>query len=145
MSVGNADKGLMPAEEVKRRVQPFIDENLPLVLTQVSPAHCCQHRCLLLSIYVPIVAYVNSVTMPVDARKVALHYQRRCPSLDRCPTWLLLCITAATILSVGLKSSTMPISGSCAAGNRFTIMCQSSSTYTYVSVCHNLYAKSCYN
>ncbi|DBA84041.1 TPA: hypothetical protein ACH3X1_006523 [Trebouxia sp. C0004] len=34
MSVGNADKGLMPAEEVKRRVQPFIDENLPLVLTQ---------------------------------------------------------------------------------------------------------------
>ncbi len=47
MSVGNADKGLMPAEEVKRRVQPFIDENLPLVLTQVSPAHCWQHRCLL--------------------------------------------------------------------------------------------------
>ncbi|KAL0028740.1 hypothetical protein WJX79_003641 [Trebouxia sp. C0005] len=34
MSVGNADKGLMPAEEVKRRIQPFIDENLPVVLTQ---------------------------------------------------------------------------------------------------------------
>jgi len=34
MSVGNADKGLMPIEEVKRRVRPFIDENLPLVLTQ---------------------------------------------------------------------------------------------------------------
>lgn len=54
MSVGNADKGLMPAEEVKRRIQPFIDENLPVVLTQVSPAHCCQLRWLLLSIWLPI-------------------------------------------------------------------------------------------
>ena len=45
MSVGNADKGLMPIEEVKRRVQPFLDENLPLVLTQVFPVlkftNCC--------------------------------------------------------------------------------------------------------
>ena len=40
MSVGNADKGLMPAEEVKRRVQPFIDESLPLVLTQEPIAAC---------------------------------------------------------------------------------------------------------
>lgn len=34
MSVGNADKGMLPVEEIRRRVQPFIDENLPLVLTQ---------------------------------------------------------------------------------------------------------------
>ena len=36
LSVGNADKGLMPIEEIQRRVQPFIDQNLPLVLTQAS-------------------------------------------------------------------------------------------------------------
>lgn len=35
MSVGNADKGLLPIDEIKRRVQPFVDENLPVVLTQV--------------------------------------------------------------------------------------------------------------
>ena len=38
LSVGNADKGMLPLDEVKRRVQPFIDEKLPLVLTQV-PLH----------------------------------------------------------------------------------------------------------
>ena len=36
LSVGNADKGLLPLEEVRRRIQPFISENLPLVLTQVG-------------------------------------------------------------------------------------------------------------
>lgn len=36
LSVGNADKGLLPLEEVRRRIQPFISENLPLVLTQVD-------------------------------------------------------------------------------------------------------------
>lgn len=35
MSVGNADKGMLPIDEIKRRVQPFIEENLPIVLTQV--------------------------------------------------------------------------------------------------------------
>lgn len=35
LSVGNADKGLLPVEDIRRRVQPFIDENLPVVLTQV--------------------------------------------------------------------------------------------------------------
>lgn len=34
LSVGNADKGLLPVEDIRRRVQPFIDENLPVVLTQ---------------------------------------------------------------------------------------------------------------
>ena len=78
MSVGNADKGLMPAEEVKRRVQPFIDENLPLVLTQVSPSHCCQLRCLLLATWLPIAvdelpmvvhicAYVDCVSVKMSA------------------------------------------------------------------------------
>ena len=36
LSVGNADKGLLPIEEIRRRVEPFVTENLPLVLTQVS-------------------------------------------------------------------------------------------------------------
>ena len=35
MSIGNADKGMLPIDEIKRRVQPFVEENLPLVLTQV--------------------------------------------------------------------------------------------------------------
>ncbi|KAL3139080.1 hypothetical protein ABBQ32_005876 [Trebouxia sp. C0010 RCD-2024] len=34
MSVGNADKGMLPIDEIKKRVQPFVDENLPIVLTQ---------------------------------------------------------------------------------------------------------------
>lgn len=37
MSVGNADKGMLPIDEIKKRVQPFVDENLPIVLTQVMP------------------------------------------------------------------------------------------------------------
>lgn len=45
MSVGNADKGMLPIEEVERRVQPFIEENLPIVLTQVMQppklSPCC--------------------------------------------------------------------------------------------------------
>lgn len=36
LSVGNADKGMLPIEEVRRRVEPFVSENLPLVLTQVT-------------------------------------------------------------------------------------------------------------
>lgn len=41
LSVGNADKGLLPVEEVRRRIEPFISENLPLVLTQVSIKFSC--------------------------------------------------------------------------------------------------------
>ena len=47
MSVGNADKGMLPFEEIKRRVQPFIEENLPIVLTQVMQPP--QAVCLLLA------------------------------------------------------------------------------------------------
>ena len=36
MSIGNADKGTLPNDEIRRRVQPFINEKLPLVLTQAS-------------------------------------------------------------------------------------------------------------
>ena len=35
LSVGNADKGLLPLETVQQRIQPFIDAHLPLVVTQV--------------------------------------------------------------------------------------------------------------
>lgn len=42
MSVGNADKGMLPIGEIKKRVQPFVEENLPIVLTQVMPVP--QHR-----------------------------------------------------------------------------------------------------
>ena len=35
LSVGNPDKGLLPLDEIKRRVQPFIDSHTPLVVVQV--------------------------------------------------------------------------------------------------------------
>ena len=49
MSVGNADKGMLPIDEIKRRVQPFIEENLPIVLTQVMqiPQTVCLLLCIL--------------------------------------------------------------------------------------------------
>ena len=36
LSIGNADKGLLPLEEIQRRVAQFIQAGLPLVVTQVS-------------------------------------------------------------------------------------------------------------
>lgn len=49
MSVGNADKGMLPLDEIKRRVQPFIEEKLPIVLTQVMqiPKPVCWLPCIL--------------------------------------------------------------------------------------------------
>ena len=38
MSVGNPDKGVMPLEEVRKRVQQFIEADVPLVVTHVSSA-----------------------------------------------------------------------------------------------------------
>ena len=40
LSVANPDKGLLPIDEVRRRLQPFVDQGLPLVITKVrhSPA-----------------------------------------------------------------------------------------------------------
>ena len=35
LSVGNPDKGIMPIEECRRRVQQFIDANLPVLVTKV--------------------------------------------------------------------------------------------------------------
>lgn len=50
MSVGNADKGMLPIDEVIRRVQPFVEENLPIVLTQVMqpPQAVCWLLCIFL-------------------------------------------------------------------------------------------------
>lgn len=36
LSIGNADKGLLPMEEIKRRVSQFTSAGIPLVLTQVG-------------------------------------------------------------------------------------------------------------
>ena len=36
LSIGNADKGLLPLEEIKRRVAQFTSLGLPLVVTQVG-------------------------------------------------------------------------------------------------------------
>jgi hypothetical protein len=36
LSIGNADKGLLPLEEIKRRVAQFTTLGLPLVVTQVG-------------------------------------------------------------------------------------------------------------
>ena len=36
LSVGNPDKGLLPLEELRHRVQQFLDAELPLVVTHVS-------------------------------------------------------------------------------------------------------------
>ncbi len=38
LSIGNADKGLLPLEEIKRRVSQFTSAGIPLVLTQVGPS-----------------------------------------------------------------------------------------------------------
>ena len=35
LSVGNPDKGQLPLEEIKRRVSQFVEQGLPLVVTQV--------------------------------------------------------------------------------------------------------------
>ena len=34
LSIGNADKGVLPAEEVRRRVAQFTSEGLPVLLTR---------------------------------------------------------------------------------------------------------------
>ncbi len=36
LSIGNADKGLLPLEEIRRRVAQFTQTGLPLVVTQVG-------------------------------------------------------------------------------------------------------------
>lgn len=47
LSIGNADKGLLSLEEIKRRVSQFTASGLPLVVTQVcvcvycSVLYCC--------------------------------------------------------------------------------------------------------
>ncbi len=109
--------------------------------------------CLWLSTYVPIAACVDSIIVKMGAcccQQCCRARPGRCPSLDCCPAWLLLCAVACVIaceqqvVSVALRASTM--TGYCIlCGNRFTITCQSSSTYTYVPVCGSLYPKSCYN
>ena len=40
LSVGNPDKGLLPLDEIKRRVAQFVEQGLPLVVTQVR---CLPH------------------------------------------------------------------------------------------------------
>ena len=40
LSVGNPDKGLLPLDEIKRRVAQFVEQGLPLVVTQVQ---CLPH------------------------------------------------------------------------------------------------------
>ena len=46
LSVGNPDKGLLPLDEIKRRVAQFVEQGLPLVVTQVQclPHDNIQHR-----------------------------------------------------------------------------------------------------
>lgn len=36
LSIGNADKGVLPLLEVQRRVEQFVAAGLPVVVTQVS-------------------------------------------------------------------------------------------------------------
>ncbi|KAK9815499.1 hypothetical protein WJX72_004708 [[Myrmecia] bisecta] len=36
LSVGNPDKGVLPIDEVRRRLQPFLEEGLPVVITKAS-------------------------------------------------------------------------------------------------------------
>jgi hypothetical protein len=44
LSIGNADKGLLPLEEIKRRVSQFTSTGLPLVVTQARKnSHCRLH------------------------------------------------------------------------------------------------------
>ena len=37
LSIGNPDKGLLPLDEVRQRVEQFTAANLPLVVVQVRP------------------------------------------------------------------------------------------------------------
>lgn len=37
LSIGNADKGLLPEDEIMRRVRQFTSADLPVVVTQVGP------------------------------------------------------------------------------------------------------------
>ena len=36
LSIGNPDKGTMPIEECKKRIQQFIDADLPILVTKVK-------------------------------------------------------------------------------------------------------------
>ena len=48
LSIGNADKGLLPLEEIKRRVSQFTSSGLPLVVTQAglaAAAHASSRAC----------------------------------------------------------------------------------------------------
>ena len=42
LSVGNPDKGLLPLEEISKRVQQFTEANIPLVVTHVSHTNTIQ-------------------------------------------------------------------------------------------------------
>ena len=48
LSVGNPDKGQLPLNEIKRRVSQFVEEGLPLVVTQVLTLGNCPGNCLAL-------------------------------------------------------------------------------------------------
>lgn len=39
LSIGNADKGMLPLLEVQRRVEQFVTARLPVVITQVLVQH----------------------------------------------------------------------------------------------------------
>ena len=41
LSVGNPDKGQLPLDEIKRRVSQFVEQGLPLVVTQVLTTFPC--------------------------------------------------------------------------------------------------------
>ncbi len=41
LSVGNPDKGQLPLDEIKRRVSQFVEQGLPLVVTQVLTSISC--------------------------------------------------------------------------------------------------------
>ena len=48
--MGNPDKGQLPLDEIKRRVSQFVEEGLPLVVTQVlTPDICPATRLALLT------------------------------------------------------------------------------------------------
>lgn len=46
LSVGNPDKGQLPLDEIKRRVGQFVEQGLPLVVTQVLTGPCPHKSCL---------------------------------------------------------------------------------------------------
>lgn len=45
LSVGNPDKGLLPLDVVRRRVQQFVDTNTPVVVTQVCASLFASSKC----------------------------------------------------------------------------------------------------